>query len=528
LEKEKKDLEKKINGILQENRNLDGLIEKAHKDINHWQDKVSDAQNEMNYINASSSGDAALWADDPYDPRYLELQQNQFRKMLTIKSDFDNAQKEITQAKNKISSLKSNIIENKSKINSLQSELKSIDDKLRKTPSQRAEEHYQQLLEEKKSIFSQSNSFNVVIDKLTELVKQFVEMEGYKDTVTLKKECFDLAVKKHYDYLVQLKNDFDSSKMATPEDYRSLAEFFREEKGYADTEELARDCENMAIEVQYNQLIKKKNNASTEKEYQDLAKLFRAMNGYKNTTELANECENQPKAEYLLRDEQERKHREEQIKHRERIAKYKHRILAESCRTFVLNADGTVIAIGDNKCGQCDVAEWREIVAIATSYLHTVGLKANGTVVAVGDNKYGQCDVAEWREIVAIASSIKHTVGLKENGTVVAVGDNEYGQCDVTDWRDIVAISTSSGHTVGLKADGTVVAVGSNDEGECDVSREEFEKKQEENKLRQVEEEEQSIRWQDQGLCAYCGGQLGGLFTKRCQSCGKEQYYMGI
>jgi hypothetical protein len=26
-----------------------------------------------------------------------------------------------------------------------------------------------------------------------------------------------------------------------------------------------------------------------------------------------------------------------------------------------------------------------------------------------------------------------------------------------------------------------------------------------------------------QGLCIYCGGKLGGLFTKKCKDCGKEQ-----
>ena len=30
---------------------------------------------------------------------------------------------------------------------------------------------------------------------------------------------------------------------------------------------------------------------------------------------------------------------------------------------------------------------------------HTVGLKSDGTVVAVGDNKYGQCNVGGWHGI---------------------------------------------------------------------------------------------------------------------------------
>jgi alpha-tubulin suppressor-like RCC1 family protein len=35
-------------------------------------------------------------------------------------------------------------------------------------------------------------------------------------------------------------------------------------------------------------------------------------------------------------------------------------------------------------------------LSVATGYNHTVGLRANGTVVAVGDNRFGQCNVTDW------------------------------------------------------------------------------------------------------------------------------------
>ena len=72
----------------------------------------------------------------------------------------------------------------------------------------------------------------------------------------------------------------------------------------------------------------------------------------------------------------------------------------------------------------------------AGSY-HTVGLRSDGTVVAVGMNKHGQCDVGGWRDIMAVAAGCVHSLGLKPDGTVVAVGDNDYGQCDVSDWSAI-------------------------------------------------------------------------------------------
>ena len=74
---------------------------------------------------------------------------------------------------------------------------------------------------------------------------------------------------------------------------------------------------------------------------------------------------------------------------------------------------------------------WTDIVAISAGGCHTVGLKSYGTVVAVGDNDYGQCDVSDWTDIVAVSAGGGHTVGLKSDGTVVAVGYNNQGQCRV-------------------------------------------------------------------------------------------------
>ena len=141
-----------------------------------------------------------------------------------------------------------------------------------------------------------------------------------------------------------------------------------------------------------------------------------------------------------------------------------------SSHTIGLKADGTVVAVGYNEYGQCDVSGWTDIVAVAAGYAHTIGLRADGTVVAVGDNEGGQCDVSGWTDIVAVAAGERYSVGLKADGTVVAVGWNQNGQCDVSGWRDIVAVAAGDYHTVGLKADGTVVAVGWNDDGQCDVS----------------------------------------------------------
>jgi len=137
--------------------------------------------------------------------------------------------------------------------------------------------------------------------------------------------------------------------------------------------------------------------------------------------------------------------------------------------TVGLKSDGTVVAVGQNDDGQCNVDGWTDITQVAAGLSHTVGLKSDGTVVAVGSNYAGQCDVDGWTDITRVAAGLSHTVGLKSDGTVVAVGQNDEGQCDLGGWTDITRVAAGGWHTVGLKSDGTVVAVGSNYEGQCDV-----------------------------------------------------------
>lgn len=135
-----------------------------------------------------------------------------------------------------------------------------------------------------------------------------------------------------------------------------------------------------------------------------------------------------------------------------------------------LKSDGMVVACGLNYYGQCDVGKWTDIVAISAGSSYSLGLKSNGTVVACGLNNNGECDVAEWSDIVAVSASMHHSLGVKSDGTVVACGSNSSGECDVGKWRDIVAVSAGSSHSLGLKVDGTVVACGSNFTGQCDVA----------------------------------------------------------
>jgi hypothetical protein len=144
-------------------------------------------------------------------------------------------------------------------------------------------------------------------------------------------------------------------------------------------------------------------------------------------------------------------------------------VAAGSEHTVGLKSNGTMVAVGYNYSGQCDVSGWTDIVQVAAGGFHTVGLKSNGTVVAVGYNYSGQCDVGGWGNITQVAAGTWLTVGLRSDGTVVAVGGNYQGQCEVGNWTDIIKVAAGDGHTVGLRSDGTVVAVGYNWYGQCDV-----------------------------------------------------------
>lgn len=128
--------------------------------------------------------------------------------------------------------------------------------------------------------------------------------------------------------------------------------------------------------------------------------------------------------------------------------------------------NGTVVAVGKNGEGQCDVRGWENIVDISAGYFSTIGIKADGTVV---DTR--RCaDISNWREIVSVSVGMNFILGLNANGDVFASGSNIYGQGEVSNWHNIIAIATGSSYSVGLKADGTVVATGENEYGQCDVS----------------------------------------------------------
>lgn len=92
-----------------------------------------------------------------------------------------------------------------------------------------------------------------------------------------------------------------------------------------------------------------------------------------------------------------------------------------------LKGDGTVEFVWLNpyhgSSGEEKIGEWTDIVDIVSSSGHTVGLRSDGTVVAIGENYAGQCDVEDWENVVAIYAAYEVTVGLKADGTLCVAGN---------------------------------------------------------------------------------------------------------
>ncbi len=257
--------------------------------------------------------------------------------------------------------------------------------------------------------------------------------------------------------------------------------------------------------------------------------------------------------------------------------------ISSSSHIVGLRSDGTVVAQGLNWYGECNVSEWKNIIAVTAAYQLTVGLKADGTVVATGKNEYGKCNTYDWRDIVAVTTAIDCILGLKKDGTLVYTkgSENRYGQCDVSEWTDIISIASNGWAVFGVKSDGTVLTTRHNFHGECNVDycndvvaispmgqtnifttfvvkkdgtietvgsnfeglskvfnvklfdsfdtwQNEFNKNKKEFYNKAKEEHRlkmQMNQYKMKNLCQYCGADFKGFFVKKCTKCGREKDY---
>ena len=209
------------------------------------------------------------------------------------------------------------------------------------------------------------------------------------------------------------------------EKYEEAIAKFKKLNGHKDSEDKVVECTNIVNENTYNDAIEKYNNGNLS----ESLPVFFKMIDYKDSETIIKEA----------------------------AKKLKNRIATGNYHTVGLKSDGTVVAVGENNYGECDVENWTDIIAISAGGFHTVGLKSNGTVVATGNNHDGRCDVSNWTDIVAISSGDSYTLGLKSNGTVVAVGSEIGGGTKASEWTNITSIAAGYFDAYGIRTDGTVV-----------------------------------------------------------------------
>ena len=267
--------------------------------------------------------------------------------------------------------------------------------------------------------------------KYEDAIAAFEDMDGYKESFEKIEECQIAILDVKYGSAITLMINGQ---------YNEAISAFEELQGHMDSETKIEECRIAIKDIQYTEAVALMNNGK----YKEAMSEFKKNCNYKDSYIHIKNLINRSNAPEVIR--------------------------AGSHHTVALKSDGTVMAVGYNIDGQCDVDDWSDVVAVSASGNSTVGLKSDGTVVAVGQHYYGQCDIDDWSDIVAVSAGGFHTVGLKSDGTVVAVGYNSDDQCDIDDWSDIVAVSAGDFHTIGLKSDGTVVATGDNSDGQCDIN----------------------------------------------------------
>ena len=260
---------------------------------------------------------------------------------------------------------------------------------------------------------------------------------------------------------VRKRSDLASSYVGRQADWENSS-FFQKAFQYG----------NIALRHELTELVRKKtydkaenyaheNNAASLRKAADL---FGQIPTYRDAAKRQNEC--------LAKTEQGMTSMQGK---REKIRRIQNRIGCGTNHVVGVKTDGTVVAVGDNRHGQCNVKNWRNIVAVAAGAYHTVALRSDGTVVStkyLGDPNYnrGQDDVSRWIDIVAIGAGSVFTAGLKSDGTVIVTGSDPKLQ-EVRNWQNITLIFASNAVMIGIDSSGAILTAGGMTERERETVR---------------------------------------------------------
>lgn len=97
----------------------------------------------------------------------------------------------------------------------------------------------------------------------------------------------------------------------------------------------------------------------------------------------------------------------------------------------------------------------------ASGVAHSVKISDDGSVSADGLNIFGECDVADFKDVVQVSCGNWHTVVLHKDGKLSSCGSNENSQCDTEKiTKKAIKVSCGRYHTAVLNDDGTVSVLG--------------------------------------------------------------------
>jgi alpha-tubulin suppressor-like RCC1 family protein len=169
---------------------------------------------------------------------------------------------------------------------------------------------------------------------------------------------------------------------------------------------------------------------------------------------------------------------------------------------YALRLDGTVMAWGENSCGQLgdgtttekssptEVGELGEVAAIGAGYDQAFAVLKNGTVKSWGCNEVGQLgdgstekssipvEVHELNNVTAVAGGDGFSLALLATGEVVSWGKGEDGELGageeveesevpvkVSGLTEVTSIAAGEEYSLAVLKDGTIMAWGENDDG---------------------------------------------------------------
>jgi len=92
---------------------------------------------------------------------------------------------------------------------------------------------------------------------------------------------------------------------------------------------------------------------------------------------------------------------------------------------FTLDEKGNVSISGEAAYGAFDKEQWKDVKRIVNGKKHIVGLKNDGTVVAYGDNSNGQCNVADWKNVVSVDIDNDNTIGFTKSHVMLETKKEE-------------------------------------------------------------------------------------------------------